>query len=526
MSDYILNANVSYSERKINVSALYTGSTSNPVSAVGWIVKNPKGVIISSSSFQLEDQFQLMPGYYGTASFGLRAAAFGSTITSTTGIYFSDMLVNWKTSDYNANILLIETGLSPNGITISQRDNIYSGVPVLITRGDSVLQTRVDSVAGGNYIAWNCQEAAINTIAGTFNYNNSIVEVLSGSNAGQIARITSYDTTGFYVDRDVYSWSGNYIKVMPRRWIKEYTPWSRPDPTNYSEAGTGDILAEFKLSEAKPTGVGFAYNLTGQFINNVSVDVYQISQGVGGSNFFNTSGTTILLQRPLDQKDVQPGDVLFYYANEDSNQLNSGVVLQVRTAADADISNEYYEVTYFPSGRPASPLIAPMHLHRADQYSLELYPEFDQDYSVHAYIAGIGQVGYTKFRTPSAEIEFSANEHESTYGTVGEQAHFHIGPVRLSNGEYLNDSKYLTLSGTIEQGDVTNPTVLARGVANGSQNPNIGHNYSGSYYKDGVYTISVANSFNASETLFAKIQANYGSAVVTNVITLPVQPSV
>jgi hypothetical protein len=70
------------------------------------------------------------------------------------------------------------------------------------------------------------------------------------------------------------------------------------------------------------------------------------------------------------------------------------------------------------------------------------------------------------------------------------------------------------------------PVVLVNKKAFSSQGTSIAGNFDGDYYKDGVMTFTANASFNASETMICKATVGYGSAKITRVFTIPVQPAI
>ena len=139
----------------------------------------------------------------------------------------------------------------------------------------------------------------------------------------------------------------------------------------------------------------------------------------------------------------------------------------------------------------------------------------------------------TTVRTPSADIELTANEYESQFATISETTNFHVGPIHLSNGEILKDEGLGTtklpavnLALNVKGGNPKTQSTFVDSNMYMTQTADIMERTNGEYSTAGVGVFTTAQVFNAAQTLICEVTGSYGSAVINKVISLPVQPSV
>jgi hypothetical protein len=494
------------------------------------------------------------------------------------GLSLIDTLNN-KTTNYLTNRQAYETGwLSSPILTIDKRSNKYIGDKLLITRGDAVLQATIATVTNKNALTFTTNNLPPGASYANYNLNSSIVEVLSGAASGTTFAVTSHaaGSSTVYVDRDCFSMSGQLVKIMPYREVIGYTGWNY-DTGLPSNKGSGGIMGRFSLNQNIPNKIGSLYYTTGTFVNSIYSgehlgyipDVtapFQLLSLAGdnpgtaylGFFYFQPTNpyypagtgyhiTQVLLQNhKIDpyKRDISRGDLVIYNPSSNPASTATGVIV---LAGDDGVNTT---IQYWPAQTPAAG--STYTIFRSNQVYLQCFPEFDKTYNCAAFpVSGAANfvltetlpyskvyaegAVYSSVRTPAAELDFNANEYEGAFGNTAYTSHFHIGPVRLSNGQVLDDSKtlstkgvtpFLYFSGAVYNGNPNSPVTVFSRSGFSTQNTNVAGNFDGSYYKDGVMTFTANTVFNASETMVCKAAVSYGSAKIERVFTIPVQPAV
>lgn len=523
-------------------------------------------------------------------------SSFGRTDLS--GVYVGVGTTNWELSsefDYPAGMVLVNTGVSPEtrtpyrtirdaletGYTTNQlvvldkRNNQYLNDKLLITRGDAVLQGSIATVTNKNAITLNSSFAP-GVAYSNYNLNSSIVEVISGSFSGTTFAVTSHaaGSSTVYVDRDCSSMSGQIIKIMPYREISSYSGWSYSTSGPADNKGSGGILTRFGLTETIPNKLGSIYYSTGVNLGFVTGDHPTAAADITIPNLIlnlvpsdPTHPNALALKQYFDpaidniyfglntgyiysrvglipqdpyKRTVSVGDLVIFNPASNPGSTATGLITNVNYDPNLIID-------FWPRVNPAT--VSSFTIYRNNYVRLDCFPEFDKTYNCAAFpttgsiqkletlafapIYGSGAV-YSNISTPSAELDFSANEYEGAFGNTNFTSHFHIGPVKLSNGQVLDDAQnagngvtpYLYFSGLVYHGNPNSPTTVVSRKGFSSQNTNVAGNFDGSYYRDGVMTITSNAAFNASETLICKATVGYGSAKIERVFTIPVQPAV
>lgn len=520
-------------------------------------------------------------------------SSFGRTDLS--GVYVGVPSTNWEMSseiDYPPGLYLVntidqnttyyltnrqayETGwLSSPVLNLDKRSDKYIGDKLLITRGDAVLHATIATVTNKNALTLTTSNLPPGISYSSYNLNSSIVEVLSGAASGTTFAVTNHapGSSTIYVDRDCFSMSGQLVKIMPYREVTSYSGWNYNTglPVN---KGSGGIMGRFGLNQTIPNKIGSLYYTTGTFIQNyysgehlLFVPNITLPWGILNaipddplfpihilpSNPFFASNTGYyvsqvqLLNHSIDpyKRDIGRGDLVIFNPASSPGSTATGVICR------ADPFGVNTLIEYWPAVTPSAG--SSYTIFRNNSVYLQCFPEFDKTYNVAAFpvsgvsnsfitetlpyskIYGEGAV-YSSISTPSAELDFNANEYEGAFGNTAYTSHFHIGPVRLSNGQVLDDSKtlptkgtppFLFFSGLVYNGNPNSPvTVLSRSGFS-TQNTNVAGNFDGAYYKDGVMTFTANTVFNASETMVCKAVVSYGSAKIERVFTIPVQPAV
>jgi hypothetical protein len=478
-----------------------------------------------------------------SAAMGISGNHFGTDVRNTdaagsvSGLAASLPWTHWRFSDeVEAGVRdqweNYETGLAQNTYVFPKIDDLYSGIPVIVTRGDAVLHAFVDSISGNNFLAVN-NESETTTIP-SHDYAGAKGEVLDGGFAGEIFHVVS---TGWFggnlileIDRDAKTvsegYSGAIIALYPRAVIVGYSGWeSMSTSTTLTTTGEG-ITAQFNLDSAIPENVGSWTGANPTVNGTVQFDSSPLLFGVPSvSTEGEVNGTSINITNYIDDlRDARVGDLFYYDALAGGR---SGAVITEATDVGAGI----FQVTFYPQGTFAAG--AEYEVYRVNEYKIEAYPEFDKTYLgvVHTGVSDEDGnpstiLDASLVSAPEASLEFSANDYEASYGTVTERSHFHIGPVNLSNGQRLDHSEDLYMTASLYDGDPLNSTPMETWEAYSTQNPDIGENFDGLYYRDGVFVGTLNQAFNAAETLTLVAEVRLGSANIRRVITLPVQPSI
>jgi hypothetical protein len=526
--------NLDYVNRKTSASLMFVGLETGYLAPIVARVFDEDGVLNQQFTLNQVSGYNFVTTFRGGGSFGIdfTSRGYDTSIyrTDLSGVYFSDQITSWvmyspwvDLGEQNIISDLLDTHVAlPN--TIDKRHNVYLNNPVLITKGDAVYQGKIDTVTNSNYVSFTNDRSLASYMS--YNLDNSIIQVLSGSASGQTFSITSYSTgeTGAYVDRDCTSLSGQIVKIMPYRVVNGYSGW--PNFTiNYLSSGSAGIKTRFSLSENIPNKLGSIYYTSGTYSGATTtyhpLDTAHNAQAVPASVVTLVSDTYL--------RDIRTGDLVFYNPTGSPAAIATGVILHKTSHNVPAVGN--IAITYWPTGVPSAS--STYTIFRGNDFSVQSFPKFDSNYMLS--LDGVSGANLeTIFRSPSAELEMVANEYESTYSVVPATAHFQFGPVRLSNGQILDDTltmtggvpPFLWFSGQIINGDVNSPTTLVNKTMFSTQNTNIGQNYDGMYYKDGIFTIASDTSFNASETLICKVSISYGSAKIDRVFTVPVQPAI
>lgn len=518
MQDYTVSARFNYRQKKVDVSAVHSGlNTSN----LAWEMRSPQGAWVAGGILAAKDTLYGMTTYYGSGSFGNDIKNYGTydVNLATNKLWYSEMYSNWNGSlpSLGGAVTAYITGSLPNIITVSRGTNSYVDVPALVYRGDTVLQAQISYTSGLNYLR--LTNTTVPALTG-HSFNGYIGQIISGAHSGQNFTVTSTTSseTGIFVDRVVSGYSGEIVKLMPYKMVTAYSGWG--PYTGGGDLGNNGIKSEFTLDSALKRGIG------SPSINMAlsGYGTFDIGPSLLGSPGVSVDTMTLIYTRPGYLVDTQIGDLITYY--DDPLGTNTGLILE--SGPHSTPGWDYVIVFPRAVGTPTTPAT----LYRGNRFTLYNYPEFGEEYNIYVHRYA-GLLGSNTITAPTATIDVTANEFDSTYGSVGELSHFHIGPVVLSNGEYLNEQASITapvlfLSGHITNGDVTAPSTLAVGGTYATYENAVGSNFAGKYYLDGTLTLTPTTpiSFNTSETLSCRLYARYGSAIVENVVHLPVQPAV
>jgi len=519
-----------YINRQYQATAIGTGSNWNSAATI--TILDPRGFEAAAISVSPNDSPALgLPRGHGTRTFD--SDTFGNysyidTVTTqlhyvdiSTMLHFSDALsltgsgglTGYPRSVYSGIIKAYETGVYPTYVRISQLDSVYSGVPLVIERGDSVPIYFVSGISGKNNLSYGSTQVISAALTGK-NYANCIGEIVSGAHSGTQFHCVSYNMNSsvLVIDRDATAWSGEHFKLMPYRTITNYSGWEV-----YS-GQAGGVQAMFTLDEAFPVGIA---SITSSAAN-VSTPTVDVGTAIGGAAASITVlATTATMPNLSYLYDVTYGDTV-QYIEAGTLAVKYGTILSV-DAPDALVPG-FTTFTFYPTGTIAGAPNAGISIYRANKYKLLLDPSFDTNYTAVVQHGGETVDNYI-VKTPRADLELTANEFDSTYANVGDVAHFHIGPIHLSNGQVIPQSYKLRYNINMYQGDVTSTVPVDTWTAHGTMSTDIGTVTEGSYMRRGMYTATYSQALNASETLMFDIVAGVGGAKIQKIISIPVQPS-
>lgn len=504
---------------------------SDSLSVTGWsnttaavYITSPKGYLMSPAIPVTvnDNNYQGWARGYATGAFGFNLSDVNTIEPSNNKLYYSDYSTSLKLSasttlslPIGSVIELLETGTYPTYSYVSKVNNVYNGVPILINRGDSAPHFLITGVSNKNQVYYGNTSLTTYQLTG-HNYNDCIGQVLNGSASGTKFFVTDYTqgTSKLTIDRDASTWSGALIRLSPYRTITAYSGWL----TYTGQAG--GLRSEFTLNSSIPTGVG-NLKITGATYSTAGLDVGTILGLAAIGTTTNVSYISIPATGIVNLLDIQAGDIFEYKASGTLGTTYGTIVTNPVSGVPAAGS---YSFAIYPTGNVAASPNNTGIIHRNNQYTLLTYPEFDTSYEITT-VVGTALSEVYRVKTPSASLEITANEFDSTYGTVGDMVHFHVGPVHLSNGTVLPQNYLLRYDVAMYQGDVTSTTPITTWKSHGTMTTDIGTVNNGQYMKRGMYTATYAQALNSSETLMFDITGGIGSAKITKVVTIPVQPS-
>lgn len=525
-----INSNIDYNRKKTVVSVLstsgfYAPATAHVIDENGTMIQS---IPLASTSGPLNYSLTKGEGNLGLFP-ATNCADQGIARTDLSGIRYNHFTSNWQLSaesDFLDFLKAIETGsAAQDTFGLDERNDVYNDTPILITRGDAVLHGTISSVTSGNIITI-ASDKLLYSYTGA-NLTNCIGTVISGSKLNQSFAVTSYTLgqTSIYVDRDLTTFSGQLVKLMPYRISNSYSGWAGYTG-GIANKGSGGINVRFAVTENVPTTVGSMRYSTG-FYSGTRL-VFHPADPSGGVIPFTYTGAVVALSGDNYQRDVNLGDLVYYNPLSNPSLTNTGVILY--TGLHNNAAEGAYTITFWPAVVPASN--STYTIARANALHVQSYPKFDQDYTV-SIIDTSGQYFATTIHSPTAEVDIVANEFESQFGPIPESSNFHIGPVHLSNGQVLDDWRtyatgipHMYMTATVVGGDPNNPTTHLSETCFSTQHSNIAHNHNGAFYTGGTFTVAADVSFIASETLTCKADVRLGAAKISKTVSIPVQPAI
>jgi hypothetical protein len=269
MTNFNLNVTLDYAQRKVNAALVTPGVYTGLPEGAQFKLIDSNGVVISAFGLVYNSGMPSLTTYKGTSEMGLDMSSIyrggyesAFTITDLSGVYISDPTTNWEMSNewptLQPNALAAEQVIAGNINHIADaRPNIYLDTPLVIKRGDAVLQAVVSTVTDKNKITLSLDKVAASYTG--YNLDNCFMRVISGANSGETSSITSQLGSTLTVDRDCYNLSGQLVKIMPYRIVTSYSGLNYKGSFGGLNRGTRGLSARFGLNENIPCKIGSLY---------------------------------------------------------------------------------------------------------------------------------------------------------------------------------------------------------------------------------------------------------------------------
>lgn len=531
MTDFSLNTSFDYVNKTITASlvtpGVHTGFLSNPE----YRLVDNNGVLINRSLLEKASGSNAFTSYISTFNMDMDLSIYNGGYdtsiyrTDLSGVYVSIPQTMWE---MQAEVGVLQSFVralelayvSTTDNILDTRNDVYNDTPLVIDRGDSVLQGAIATVTDKNKITITV-DRSLAAYSG-YNLKNSFMEVISGSASGQIYTVVGQNLNTLIVDKDCYGLSGQTVKFKPYRIVTSYSGLSYNGTG--SNLGENGLKARFGVNDTIPGKIGSLYYTSGYYSGTAMVDYpNDVFIGQGLSLY---SASTVALKNDTYLRDVQQGDLIFYNPASSPSSINTGVILYVGPHANA-AQGDYY-VQYWPA--TAAYTGSTYTIYRSNISTLQSYPKFDSTYVAMATYTLTTGNWMSSVTTPKINsVDFTANEQESTYNFITETSHFFVGPVQISNGQslvYTTGNPSILVSGFLYQGDPANlVTALATGIYC-SQNPDIGDKFKGQYFDGGVATFTCSSAFTTAQTVTFESEIRFGPNKIVSINTIPVQPAV
>lgn len=522
MTDYNIALDFDYNELKIKASVVTPGS--GDLGNFSLYVYNTDGILVATPGYFdytghriVDEKNALESPYKNTVNgyvlgteldFGISCAGNGNPRTNSNFLIDSDINHGYPV----LNGIALRTGsYTPNG------NNILSGYSLLGSDGESCFRGRITSVTDKTRIYWSCPSGSTQictTAAQANDFQGDLLYIYSGDGSGVYSTITS--TGNGYsldVDVDMTDYVGDSFIVYPIRTVTTYTGWS--DTSVYSTFG---------LNKALRTGMFTQYvDISTSLIAMSDSDLYPnyvndyLTEQYGG-----LAGTYLILDHSGDSWGYTPqvGDIVRYRLSSTPTLLNQ-VSFIYHVAGHSGTSNlvfVYPAVTHSTTPGYTNGLVYP-----ANRFTVQSYPKFGEElFAVLRKDEAIVHV--EKVRAPTASVELSASDHESVFGSVAASAHFHIGPIKLSNGTYI-DSPHTKLTAALYNNDPSDGADKSWTMY-GTQDYTAAVNYSGEYTRFGSFVVNYNTLFTSAQMLTMTYTLGIGRATISDVVNIPVHPAI
>jgi len=380
---------------------------------------------------------------------------------------------------------------------LSKKNDSYVSVPVQFSRGDASLNAKV-TAQQNNRITWD--NPFLVTSVGTTDFTDAKLSVLSGVESGNSFRVVSYDNSNKYLYLDKSgSFVNSIIQVAPRATVMAYSGWS----------DSAQVRCKFDLNKSFPVGMGYYSGV----VSYSGQSTYELTPGV------NVLTDTVTIPKDIYMRAPEFGDIFMF--KTPSSVTASGLIVSVSH------NSSTYGIQYYPRQQPGTtPPNNAFTLKRTAKFDLEYYPQFGKNYTLVSYIDGSSlEAGIVNVPAPTATLEIAAGDYDSSFSSVTDTSHFHIGPIHLSDGSVLTGTNIL-ISGSLYNNNPTSNVPLGTWNRFTSASTNVAPVYSGLYAKNGSLITVLPNSFTTPDMLTLIASASVGSSTINKIINLPVQPPV
>lgn len=519
---YNIAANFDYSNLKISASVNLTGGSD--MSNYTLAVYDSKGFLVCTpASFTYTGHRSVQQGTAPTISinavdnnvvsvdlnFGIYCQGNGFARTN------SSLLVD---SEISHGLGVLPGVALATGLHSPTKTNALTGYQLMATQGESCFRGKITAVTDKTRITWSTLSGstlANTTAAQSNNFLGDMLYIYSGNGSGTYTTITSTGN-GYTLDVDssMSGYTGSSFVVYPIRTITGYIPWSDTDVRGIYSFGTA--IATGMFNQFVNVGTGLEAPLEEDaYPAHVNSYLYSLYGGLVAS----------ILQVTYSGQDwgykPQAGDLIRYRSSATPTVLDQvSFIYYVPSTASDTVSVYVYPGIANISSTPGytDGQIIP-----ANRFTVLNYPGFNEDLT--AVLRKNEQTVHVQtIRSPSASVELSANDHDSVFGSVASSAHFHMGPIKLSNGSYVT-SPHLKLTASLYNNDPTQSSADKTWSMKGTANPNAAVNYTGQYYRHGVFVGNYDTSFTSAQILTMVYSLSVGSASVNNVVSIPVHPA-
>lgn len=533
---YDLSVHPDYNNELFEGSLVFNGTPQGLQSGdrMFFVVLDKKGNIVSDNgTFEVSDinlgmglGYPYISTYFSTykttADMGVQGQSYNPSVSAS---YITDDLYYLQTSVRNAT----KVGGSPYTTQLDMYPRLpqgtgYPNVPITISRGDHVIYGQVSTVENKTKVTLNLDPVSKAALSGNgAGYVNglflkrSIVDVERPQDG--LFNVISQDLNNdiIYLDGDATSLSGAWVKIKPRPTLASYSGWT--DPQYISS----------RLTFQTPLATG-----QGRFLSRVnavtSYDSYDI-----GPIFLNGNPGVFSIDRMLVEvagdsfnRQIAVGDYFTYESSITPGTYITSLVIS-RSSTNLNLSGDVALWTIGLVSGDAPIVDATGTLIPFSDYRVENYPQFGEDVTAILFGTASGDTALQSFvsqqvRMPSADFEMVANDYDSSFGTITETAHFHVGGVSLSNGQTLK-SDSLKLSAKLYSTDPTDSNPISSWTVYGTQGPDAAEQYSGNYVRNGAYALVYSNVFDSAQVLHLSGTFSIGSASVEKNFNIPVQPN-
>lgn len=421
-----------------------------------------------------------------------------------------------------------------------KKDNAFRTTdPVIVRDGSCVFYGKITSTTDNTvYISGYTSSThdPYSEALGT-NFKGDLLYITSGPGSGDYLSIIEDGTQGvtehnyFKVDGDPSSYVNQTMKIMQKTKVASWSGYT-DDFNTVASLYVTDTL-NHNLGAIEVETVTVVENLAGNNQDSVCKTIYTDINWDSDTNsaISNALGCSVVdcPDTNFNEYNVSPaaGDTLnFRPSNNHLNRVGLATIYRVEKLPSK------WRMWVYPQIQPSNllgytdALVIPH-----SRFEVQNYPQFGEnclgivnktDGASTDLVKKVAAVHH--FTSPTAELDFSANDYESIYGTVAETSHFHVGPIKLSGGKII-DNKDINFQLALYEGDPTKTNPVKVWNGDSTRNPNAAQHYNGDHYRLGVYVGTYEKVFLSAETMYLRATVSYGGAYLSQMFTIPVQPS-